>query len=317
MMEKFNYQKEKYKYIPLVFLAFADGVLAFLLVAALSGGCFLVLEVAVAAAVVEFEATEDVILSTERRLISDLSDLVEESVSLLLRTLLLFSTISPTWFVRGAEVASVVAAFSASLFSKPEDVVMEVEAVEAVVVTEAVVVKVGSGTCGSSLISVEDNFETALVEDGAEEAVANKGLSRLPPPTKLCSGMAGDLLARGCLDLGMDFFCEAATALETCAAVETSISRGCSEVGAAPEIEALNMLFLFMLSITSFIDIPAPLLRPGGGSKTGRIESDGPKLIGSLPPSLFAAVDGVAVEGWATEVVGVAFVVARVLVEVK
>ena len=315
-MKNLIVKKEKCKYIPLVFLAFADGVLAFLLVAALSGGCFLVLEVAAAAAVVEFEATEDVVLSTERRLISDLSDLVEESVSLLLRTLLLFSTISPTWFVRGAEVASVVAAFSASLFSKPEDVVMEVEAVEAVVVTEAVVVKVGSGTCGSSLISVEDNFETALVEDGAE-AVANKGLSRLPPPTKLCSGMAGDLLARGCLDLGMDFFCEAATALEACAAVETSISRGCSEVGAAPEIEALNMLFLFMLSITSFIDIPAPLLRPGGGSKTGRIESDGPKLIGSLPPSLFAAVDGVAVEGWATEVVGVAFVVARVLVEVK
>ena len=242
----------------------------------------------VAAAVVEFE---DVVLSTERRLISDLSDFVEESVSLLLRTLLLFSTISPTWFVR-VEVAS-VAAFSASLFSKPEDVVMEVEAVEAVV-TE-VVVKVGS-TCGSSLISAEDNFETALVEDGAE-AVANKGLSRLPPPTKLCSGMAGDLLARGCLDLGIDFFCDAAALAEACAAEETSISRGCSEVAAAEEMEALNMLFLFMLSITSFIDIPAPLLRPGGGSKTGRMESDGPKLIGSLPPSLFAAVDGVAVGG--------------------
>ena len=190
-------------------------------------------------AVVEFEVTEDVLLSIERRLISDLSDLVDESVSLLLRTLLLFSTISTTWFVRGAEVASDTAVTAsgcappsaASLFSKTEDVAMEVEAVEVVVdaVTE-VMVKVGTG--GSSLISetaateVEDFI--ALVE--GVEAVASKGLSRLPPPTKCSfSCMAGDLFARGCLVLGMDFFCDEAAEAEAEAAADTSISRGCSE----------------------------------------------------------------------------------------
>ena len=58
------------------------------------------------------------------------------------------------------------------------------------------------------------------------------------------------------------------------------------------------LFFLFMLSITSFMDI-APLLRPGGGSKTGKIEREGPKFIASGPSVPFeaAAVDGAAAAG--------------------
>lgn len=155
------------------------------------------------------------------------------------------------------------------------------------------------------MVSDDSAFST-LVGVG----VAKRGLSKLPPPTKLCSFscIVGDLLAKGCLVFAIDFFTTAdAVDVETDEAgaeAGTSTSKGFSELVEAegaevaevelalvpgPElvlllkIEALNMLFfLLILSITSFIDmVPETVLCPpgGGGSKSGKIESEGPKLI--------------------------------------
>ena len=133
--------------------------------------------------VVGFEA-EDAPLSTERRLISDLSDLVEESVSLLLLPLLLDSTISwPTWFAKAeavTEVVEVVSAASVLDKASKDDTVMEV--VDAVEVGVGVVDEAAPGLDPEVVVKVLVNMAAGSSVLGVGVGVAKRGFSKLPPP---------------------------------------------------------------------------------------------------------------------------------------
>lgn len=154
---------------PFAVLALADVLALFAPV------CFLV---------VGFEA-EDAPLSTERRLISDLSDLVEESVSLLLLPLLLDSTISwPTLFAKAEAVTEVVEVVSAaSVLDKAsnDDTVMEV--VDAVEVGVGVVDEAAPGLDPEVVVKVLVNMAAGSSAGLAVGVgVAKRGFSKLPPP---------------------------------------------------------------------------------------------------------------------------------------
>ena len=157
------------KILPFAVLALADVLALFAPV------CFLV---------VGFEA-EDAPLSTERRLISDLSDLVEESVSLLLLPLLLDSTISwPTLFAKAEAVTEVVEVVSAaSVLDKAsnDDTVMEV--VDAVEVGVGVVDEAAPGLDPEVVVKVLVNMAAGSSAGLAVGVgVAKRGFSKLPPP---------------------------------------------------------------------------------------------------------------------------------------
>jgi len=151
------------EFTPLALRDFA-GVLVF----AWSAGLLLLFFVPV------LEVTE-LLLSTDKRLMSDLSDLVDESVSLLRLSLLVATS---TWFASTEfEFITGMTEVEAGI----EAVTDGLNAFAAVVVTHA---------------SDDDDEEEVVPVDEVVEAVARRGLSKLPPPTKLCSMFKGDRLAK-------------------------------------------------------------------------------------------------------------------------